>query len=442
MCGPLRFLLGFASLFWVVSNAYACSCGGPGAVCSIQMGSSTIFRGTVVESTLTPNITTVQGPDGKDMRVTGNGTYTVRLSVAETFSGEPKTEQIVYTSQQGSACGFPFQLGREYLVFTYEKETQLWTSRCSRTSLLEPGVENAAITWMRAYKTAPHGSEISGFLRLPQDSSVKTVPASIHLSGPESRIVPTDAEGRYVVRNLRAGEYSIEALVPDGFATRKPTKITVADKGCAEVDWPVTYEGRIRGKVVDVDGKPVADLSMQLEYANGTRMNSGQIVSTDLNGSYEFEHLSPGTYLVAVRNPGFLVEEGASTIYYPHSQRPEAGTILLGPAATVDRVDFVLARLRSTPSVKVNVVLPDGSPAPAGLYLYAFPNGTRGNEPTRTGMTDTSGTAVLPLSLGRQYAISVALDRQHVGCGFATLTFSEEKKFGAVPINHPETCAK
>jgi hypothetical protein len=438
----LRFLPGFTLLFGMVSNAHACSCVGPGPVCSIQMGSSIIFRGTVVESTLIPNIRTVKRPDGTEMQLVGNGTFKVRLSVAETFSGEPKAEQIIYTSQQGSACGFPFQVGREYVVFTYVSEAQLWTSRCSRTALLEPGAENAAVTWMRAYKTAPHGSEISGSLRLPLDSNITAVPATIQLSGPDSRTVMADGEGRYVFRNLKAGEYSVAALVPDGFATSKPTKITVADKGCAEMNWPVTNEGRIRGNVVDADGRPVADMRMELQYASGARMNSSHIATTDLNGSYEFEHLSPGDYLVAARNPGYLTEDGASTIYYPHSPRPEARTIALGPAATVDRVDFVFARLRSTPSVRVNVVLPDGSPAPAGLYLYAFPNGSSGDEPTRTGLTDASGSAVLPLSLGREYAISVALDREHPGCGGTTLTFSDDKKASTVVINHPEACAR
>jgi hypothetical protein len=437
-----RFLSGFTFLFAMVSGAHACSCAGPGPVCSIQMGSSIIFRGTVVESTLIPNIKTVKRPDGTEMQLVGNGTFKVRLSVAETFSGEPKAEQIVYTSQQGSACGFPFQVGREYVVFTYQSEAQLWTSHCSRTALLEPGVENAAVSWMRAYKTAPHGSEISGSLRLPLDIHITAVPARIQLSGPDSRTVTADGEGRYVFGNLKAGEYSVAALVPDGFATNKPRKITVADKGCAEVDWPVTYEGRIRGNVVDADGRPVADMHMELQYAGGARMNPSHIATTDLNGSYEFEHLSPGDYLVAARNPGYLTQDGDSAIYYPHSQRPEARTIALGPAATVDRIDFRLARLRLTPSIRVNVVLPDGSPASAGLYLYAFPNGSRGDEPTRTGLTDASGSAVLPLSLGREYAISVALDREHPGCGGTTLTFSEDKKAGTVVINHPEACAR
>ena len=441
MRGLLRLLLGVALLLLPASNAHACNCSRPGRVCSIAMGSSTIFRGTVVEITAIPDIRTVKLPDGTETQFHGGGTFKVRLSVAETFSGSPRAEQIVYTAQQSSSCGFRFEVGREYVVLAYQKEAQLWTTKCSRTALLEPGVANPDLAWMRSYKTAPHGSEIYGLVQL-QDESAKGIPATIQLSGTENRTVTADAEGKYSIRNLTPGEYLVTALVPDGLATTAPTKITVADKGCAEVYWPVTYEGRIQGNVVDVEGKPVADLQMELEISDENRMQFQQTATTDLKGSYAFEHLSPGSYFVSARNADFLTGEETPIIYYPHSPRQEARSVLLGPAATLERVDFVLARLRFIPPVRVNVVLPDGSPVPAGFYLSAFPNGTSGNEPARSGLTDNSGTALLPLSLGREYAISVALDAQHPSCGFATLTFSKAKMAGTVVIEHPEVCPK
>ena len=56
---------------------------------------------------------------------------------------------------------------------------------------------------------------------------------------------------------------------------------------------------------------------------------------------------------------------------------------------------------------------PDGSPAKAGLMLFAFPNGNHGDEPTRSAVSDASGVAILPLQRDKEYAISVALDRDH-----------------------------
>ncbi len=56
---------------------------------------------------------------------------------------------------------------------------------------------------------------------------------------------------------------------------------------------------------------------------------------------------------------------------------------------------------------------PDGSPAKAGLMLFAFPNGNHGDKPTRSAVSDASGVAILPLQRDKECAISVALDRDH-----------------------------
>jgi|GEM_PF-3172600 len=434
-------MVSMCALLYGTVTGYACSCIAPGPVCSIQLGSSTIFRGTVIESTLIPNISTTKKADGTEIRLSGNGRYKVHFKVAETFSGKPETEQIVYTSQQGSMCGISFQIGREYVVFTYTHEGELLTSRCSRTALLEPGIENAAVSWMRAHVKAPSGAEIFGSVLLPKDSISRTVPATVHLTGLEERNAKTDVDGKYSFRDLSPGEYSLGIELPDGFGTyRNPSKVTVADKGCAEVDWPVTYEGRIMGRVVDSQGTPVADLRLELHRTDKAERYPEHQATTALNGNYAFEHLSPGDYLVAVRDPSFLTEEGSSTIFYPHSDRQSARAILLGAAETYNHADFTLERLRKTLSVRVKVVQKNGEAAPAGLFLFAFPNRSSGREPIRTGITDEVGIATLPLFPGWEYAISVALDRSHPQCGFVTLTTTEDTDSGTLVIQQPENC--
>jgi hypothetical protein len=443
----IKLLCLISSFQLALGVGHACSCGGPGPVCSIQLGSSTIFRGTVIERTLIENVQMVKQLDGTLMRVVGNGKFVVRFAVQETFSGEVNSEAVVYTAQQSSACGFPFGVGREYVVFTYQHEGELWTSRCSRTALLEPGVENAAVVWMRNRSKAPFGSEIFGSLLLPPDSGRTTVPATVRLDGPERRQVAVDEEGKYSAKHLQAGEYMVSAQLPDGFATSPPFKAIVADKGCAGVDWWVTYEGRVRGKVSDVDGRPVADLRLELKRPKETSAGSPRMpdsATTLLDGSYEFEHVSPGEYIVAVRSAGALTEEGASTIYYPHSDTlEEAQIIKLGASATADEVNFVLARLRTTVPVAVRVVMPDGSDAPAGLELFARPNNSKFSEPTRSAITDSAGAATLPLFAGKDYSISVALDRHHPECGNGLrLVVSEGIEAGVLSITNPEACRR
>ena len=423
----------------------ACSCMAYGPACTIEMGSSPIFRGTVVERTLIPNIKTFTRPDGSTQQLMGNGRFRVRFSVAETFSGKPQAEQVVYTNEQGSMCGFPFQEGREYVVFGSMHEGEIWTSHCSRTAMLEPGGDNEDIRWMRSRATAPPGSEILGKALLPVDTPRRAVPATIHLSGPTEMFVQTSPDGQYTAAGLQPGEYMVSASVPAGFSVSPSSlKVTVQDKGCAQMDWYVTYDGTVSGHVRDANGKPVADLRMFLETkaAPPSGYTHNVTATTQLDGTYRFDHLSPGQYLLYTRDAAFLTEDDRAPIYFPHTDRAGATPIELGESATLGNYNFTLGKLKPVLPVRVTVLEPDGSPAHPGLMLFAFPNGTYGGEPTRTGITEASGLAILPLQSGRQYAISVALDGHHQNCGFLTQTFSEIANSGTVTITAPDKCRR
>ncbi len=414
--------------------AHACSCISQGPVCAIQMGTSTIFRGTVVEKTLLPNIMTVKKADGTTQQLVGNGQFRVRFSVAETFSGGPQAEQVVYTNQQGSMCGFDFHEGQEYLVFTYANKSELWTSHCTRTTLLEAGTDNEAIRWMRSRTAAPSGSEILGTVLLPRDSQQQTVPATIHLSGPSEHTVQTDSSGHYEAMGLPPGEYNMSATVPVGFSISPgPSKVTVQDKGCAELDWHVTYEGQISGRVRSVDGQPVADLTLALEPKAPQRPGYDRKVfaTTDLDGTYRFHHLSPGQYALSTRDAFALT--GDTPISYPN-------TIEVGESTAIGGYDLTLGKLKPTMPVRVTILEPDGSPAKAGLMLFAFPNGNHGDEPTRSAVSDASGVAILPLQRDKEYAISVALDRDHPNCGMVVKSFFYGQNSTTVSITSPERC--
>jgi hypothetical protein len=70
--------------------------GGPGPVCSIELGASVIFRGTVVERTLIrPPAVPFVRPDGSTGYGLSGGKYRVRFAVQETISGTPGQEAVV-----------------------------------------------------------------------------------------------------------------------------------------------------------------------------------------------------------------------------------------------------------------------------------------------------------------------------------------------------------
>ena len=240
-----------AALLIAPAFSQACSCVGPRPVCSEYWQSQVVFRGRVVEQTLvSPTNETVRNLDGTHSTIQGPGYYRVRFSVVEIFRGESQSKEIdILTNEQSSACGFPFVTGAESLVFTSanEKTNELWTSSCSRTHELEPGVEDADVAWMHALATAPKAVTIYGTVILTPNSTASNPVATIHLSGPESLNAVPDQSGKYSFPNLPPGEYSISATLPAGFTTDANQTVTVVEKGCAQMDWHVRYDGHIGG---------------------------------------------------------------------------------------------------------------------------------------------------------------------------------------------------
>jgi hypothetical protein len=71
----------------------------------------------------------------------------VAFDVSEQFKGPHAVARIlVATEQHTAACGYPFEIGGEYLVYAYaDDDGVLWTSICSRTTTLEMATDDLAI---------------------------------------------------------------------------------------------------------------------------------------------------------------------------------------------------------------------------------------------------------------------------------------------------------
>ncbi|NUK30335.1 hypothetical protein HT574_09595 [Parageobacillus sp. VR-IP] len=67
----------------------------------------------------------------------------VIFSVDRTWKGVNETHVVVYTGFSEAACGYPFEAGKEYLVYAYD-DTDWVTGICSLTkplSLSKPDIE-------------------------------------------------------------------------------------------------------------------------------------------------------------------------------------------------------------------------------------------------------------------------------------------------------------
>src|SRR3989304_3549256 len=93
----------------------ACSCveSGPPGEASGKVG--TVFVGQVVSSTRFAD------PPSLEPVFTQTG-FRIRLKVTEAFRGDVGTEMVVRTSEGGGSCGYPFVMGRTYLVYAYRDD--------------------------------------------------------------------------------------------------------------------------------------------------------------------------------------------------------------------------------------------------------------------------------------------------------------------------------
>ena len=141
-------VLGF--VFLIPECASACSCVMlPGSqkerAEQALSDSDAVFAGEVVDFENTPNITMMEG-EMVTMMGGNTATATATLKVSEVWKGpERQTMQIGTAPNDGVSCGYPFEEGKEYLVYASGKQ-DLEASGCSETKpLSEAGADLALL---------------------------------------------------------------------------------------------------------------------------------------------------------------------------------------------------------------------------------------------------------------------------------------------------------
>ena len=125
----------FSSVFFFSHPAWSCSCEPPPPPAASLEQVDVVFVGTVVS---------------KELRETEPAwfVYFVSFEVSSSWKGVVEEEITVTTNSDslGSFCGFPFEEGREYLVYGYgvKEEDRIFTGLCTRTKRLEEAQDEIA----------------------------------------------------------------------------------------------------------------------------------------------------------------------------------------------------------------------------------------------------------------------------------------------------------
>ncbi|MGB2714002.1 MAG: carboxypeptidase-like regulatory domain-containing protein [Vicinamibacterales bacterium] len=210
-------------------------------------------------------------------------------------------------------------------------------------------------------------------------------------TSPSDRRVSTNSDGRYEVRDLPAGEYSLKAE-RGGYLTLaygqrrfgevgKPLQLGEGQTAKA-IDFALPRLGVISGRVVDETGEPIAKVSvyaMQFARHQGARRLipfvvpeeccwRGAHAQTDENGEYSLV-LPPGEFVVmGLSRETWPLEADTTQVFsYPPSFYPgvvepiEAQRIKVGVGQEVGNIDFALVPAR-TSRVSGTVVNAAGAP--------------------------------------------------------------------------------
>lgn len=211
----------------------------------------------------------------------------------------------------------------------------------------------------------------------------------------DARTVNTDQNGRWELKDIPAGSYSVSAnrsgYVPSGYRQRRmsdpPSLVTVTDREAREnVDVALLPGGVITGRIVDEFGDPVSEAmvtAQRLQFTGTVRrpVTAGPPSSSNDIGEFRIYGLQPGNYFLAASprpnlNPFDTPVDrvGYGQTWYPAAADvANAQRITVRAGETVSGVVIALSPAR-TARVSGTVVGADGKPARAGVVLLT--NGT------------------------------------------------------------------
>ena len=217
---------------------------------------------------------------------------------------------------------------------------------------------------------------------------------AISQDGRSSGLATTDADGRFEIKDLFGGRYSLmvqkAGYVSMSYGQRRPeqqgtvleiTDGTVVDK----IAFALPRGGVITGTVLDEFGDPVAGAmvsALRFRYMNGARrlMASGG-ASTDDRGVFRMYGLAPGEYYVSsvlranqmmMAGPGTVVSgraDGYAPTFYPGTPNPsEASRVTVRAAQETTNISFALVSARMS-RVSGRAVSSNNAPVVQGMVM-------------------------------------------------------------------------
>ena len=233
----------------------------------------------------------------------------------------------------------------------------------------------------RSQRVDPLTSSIRGRVTTADTGApIRGAEVRLSMDGRFSRLVTTNGEGRYELRNLPAGLYKL-SVSKSGFITlefgqRRPFEtagtISVGEGQTAAGNVALIRGGAIFGRVLDSFGEPsigtrVQVLRVRVEGTTRRLVTVGAGDQTDDTGAFRLYGLAPGEYYISASTGLIDAAKRDAPVYYPGTMNfAEAQPIALGVGAEAS-ADFQIVEAARSVRVSGTVMNSAGAPAPGAM---------------------------------------------------------------------------
>jgi hypothetical protein len=260
---------------------------------------------------------------------------------------------------------------------------------------------------LRPGETPPKGTAVLKGQVLTSGTGTPVRRAQVRAMSMEGRgggVANTDAEGRYELKELPAGRYTITAnkggYVMGQYGQRRPgepgTPVELSDGQTADkVNFVLSRGSVISGRIVDDGGEPVSGTNVQAmryQFMAGSRRlmpggGEGSSDRTDDQGQFRLYGLAPGDYYISANNrstqfmgPGVVNNEadGFAPTYYPGTpsiSEAQRVTVKAGQEMTGANFALFIARMAR---IRGRALSSNGQPLTTGMLMLQPSDPTMG----------------------------------------------------------------